>query len=113
MYATTSVTMRHIIKRLRAEGITARGQPFSERMMSSLLRTEAFVGKFVWGRVDHRKLRVRSPGELGYMKSTGSIRPIVDPLTWNQVQQKRARCKAPVRSREQLLRELTAALNKK
>jgi DNA invertase Pin-like site-specific DNA recombinase len=112
-YATTDITMKGIVNMLRDEGATARGRPFTEQMIYALLRSEAFIGNFVWGRVDHRTLKARVADDPAYKRSIGVIEPIVDPLVWNLAQQKRARSKPPIRAREQLLRELAEALGQK
>ncbi|MDB5860856.1 MAG: hypothetical protein JWQ76_4545, partial [Ramlibacter sp.] len=114
LYATTELIIRALARQLALEGIAAEnGRPISERMLSSLLRCEAFIGRFLWGRYDHsmrrRPLR-REETDEGFKRSEGMFQPLVDKNIWERSQAKRNHCAGFVLAREELLRRLRLAL---
>jgi hypothetical protein len=84
------------------------GRPLSPHCIGSLLRNEALIGNFVWGRRLIHKSLLHSPTS----RSEGSVPQIIDIGTWAAVQRQIALIPHNYETREQLLSKLEQALEK-
>jgi DNA invertase Pin-like site-specific DNA recombinase len=110
LYTDAALSVPQIVRLLNTEGHVARtGRPFTANMLYRMLACEAYAGNFVWGRRDGDKRR-RAETHARFQRSEGTIAPIVPAPTWQQTQQKRMQRGGATRSRQQLLDELSSAL---
>lgn len=111
IYATTDISVSDLANRLQLENCrTQGGKPITQWMLYSLLKCEALVGNFVWGR--DKGSRRRSDNDVRFRRVENCIEPIVSQEIWAAVQAKRLRRACPKRSQAELLEDLRAALAK-
>ena len=109
LYANTEISVVDLAKKLRREGVTARGgRPITEWMLYGFLRSEAVVGNFVWGRAENKKRR--SEDDERFRRVSGFVEPIVSRETFDAVQVKLGRRQHVIYTREILLEQLRSAL---
>lgn len=90
MYAKTEMSVVEVARAARALGIRAQnGRPITEWMLYSLLRCEAFVGDFVWGRAEQR--RRRDHGDPRIRRKEKAVHPIITRELFDEVQAKLGR----------------------
>jgi DNA invertase Pin-like site-specific DNA recombinase len=109
-YAHTRMNVADIVRQLNAEGLrTNRGRPFTRGCVDRLLRYEAFIGNYVWGKrqawdgVTHG-----APPEP--LRIAGVIDPIIDLATWAAVQAKLRVRRREKRGEARMITELAQAL---
>lgn len=89
LYANTELSVVELADILQQEGIAgADGAKITPWVLYSLLRCEAMVGNFVWGRADSKKRR--SEDDPRFRRVEGCLQPIVDQATFDEVQRKLA-----------------------
>ncbi|MCC2673751.1 MAG: hypothetical protein K0Q43_5190 [Ramlibacter sp.] len=87
LYASTELSVVDVARVACSEGIRARsGKPVTEWMLYRMLRCEAFVGDFVWGREENKKRR--APTDIRIRRSSGFMPPIVSRAVFDAVQRK-------------------------
>lgn len=109
LYAEESATIASVVRRLAEEkASSSRGRSFTHFMVDRLLRTEALVGNFVWGRArpTKRAQRKKSPAS----RAENVIEPIVPARLWAKVQKKLLQRSRVTWEKEQLLKILRSAL---
>lgn len=105
MYAEENMSIKGVAVQLRAEGVlAARGTAFSESIVNSLLRCEAFTGNFVWGR--DRLVREMPVKKRPETRADGVLNPIIDADLWRTVQEKLWRRRKPRRDKERMIQDL-------
>jgi DNA invertase Pin-like site-specific DNA recombinase len=111
LYANTEIGVVDLAKQLRCEGVTARGgRRMTEWMLYGFLRSEAVVGNFVWGRAENKKRR--SEDDERFRRVSGFVEPIVSRETFDAVQVKLGKRCHVIYTREILLEQLRAALER-
>lgn len=111
LYVTPGASVPAVVSILANEGIrTPRGGQFTQAIVSSLLRCEAFAGKFVWGRERYKAGRLERKREL--TREPLGLDPVVEPELWRQAQDKLWRRRRLRRDKEDLLRRLRESLAK-
>lgn len=109
MYADTSATIKGVARKLRADGPVAQnGRPFTESMVSRLLRCEALAGNFVWG--GERYAAGPTKKKRPPTRADNVIEPVVPAELWKQVQNKLWACRRLRRDKEQLIQVLREKL---
>ncbi|MBX3609179.1 MAG: recombinase family protein [Hydrogenophaga sp.] len=99
-YADVGGSIKGVARQLRhEEALTGDGKPFTEVSVGTLLRNEAYVGNFVWGRSDPNSKRPPS-------RADGVIEPIIPRDLWEEVQKKLCRRQYRRRTRAQLIQAL-------
>jgi hypothetical protein len=109
MYADTNATIKGVARQLRGDGLAAQnGRPFTESMVSRLLRCEALAGNFVWGgeRYAAGPSKKRQPAT----RADNVIEPVVPADLWARVQAKLWACRRLRRDKEQLIQVLRERL---
>lgn len=91
LYATTKLSMQRIADLLNSQGeVTSRGARFTETGIGVLLRCEAYIGNFVWGRKAHSPFaRQRADNDPALSRNSAILPAMVDRATWERVQRKR------------------------
>ncbi len=110
-YVGSDVTIAGLVRRLNAEGHSARGRPFTQSIMKCLLASEIFYGEFTWGRRKSgaRKQR-RGDGDPAIMRSALVMDPVVSKSVWTKAQEKRRALSHQFdRTKESLLADLRRA----
>lgn len=109
LYANTELSVVKVAALLRAENIRTRnGRLISEWMLYSLLRSEAVLGNFVWGRAENKKPRALDDPRV--RRDDGFMKPIVSRATFDAVQAKLARRTHAVLTKDTILQQLRSAL---
>jgi len=110
LYTDSDMTVPDIARLLRREGRVARsGRPFTQNMLYRMLRCEAYVGDFVWGRCDALKHR-RDESHDRFQRAKGSVEPILAREVWKAAQDRRIQRLGATRGKEKLLADLREAL---
>jgi DNA invertase Pin-like site-specific DNA recombinase len=108
MYAAEGGSLKSVARQLQYEGVlTGSGQRFTNDTVSLLLRNEAFIGNFVWGRAYRQKKNHQRE-----TRADGVIEPIISRALWDTVQCKLQRCRFKRRTNDQLLEALRRQLEK-
>jgi len=108
MYAAEGGSLKSVARQLQHEGIlTGNGQRFTNDTVSLLLRNEAFIGNFVWGRAYRQKKNHQRE-----TRADGVIEPIISRALWDTVQCKLQQRRFKRRTSEQLLEALRRQLEK-
>lgn len=103
-YADVGGSIKGLARQLQREEIlTPDGRRFTETSIGALLRNEAYVGNFVWG-------KLASNGKRPESRSNGVIEPILPRDLWDDVQRKLYRRQYRRRTRAQLIQALREQL---
>ncbi len=103
-YADVGGSIKGLARMLqREETLTAEGRHFTETSIGSMLRNEAYIGNFVWGKSVPGGRRPES-------RADGVIEPIVSKALWGEVQAKLHRRRYRRRTRAQLIQALREQL---
>lgn len=115
LYASTKLSMQRIADLLNSQGeVTSRGSPFTETGIGVLLRCEAYIGNFVWGRKVHSPCaRQRPDGDPALTRKMAALPAMVDRETWERVQRKRKDPEACRLSDQDVLQSLRSALRRR
>lgn len=111
LYTESNITIKGVVARLGAEGRRdSSGRTLTHQILRGLLRCEAFVGTFVWGRREDRTGLIRHEGDDGYTQIRDVIPPIITREQWERAQHKRRLGQCPRRTKEEAIEALRAAL---
>jgi hypothetical protein len=109
MYARTRLSFTDIAQLGRVEGWRDHeGRPLSGRSMATLVRNEALIGNFVWGRTK----RADSMSSRGPSRSDGCLPRIVDSDLWDQMRRRDALEVSKVQSDEKIVANLRKAFER-
>lgn len=108
MYAGAGGSIKGIARQLQAEDIrTADGRRFTQTSIGNMLRNEAYVGNFVWGKLTKDEDKRQRPAS----RAEGVIEPILSTDLWDHVQKKLCRRQFRRRTRAQLIQALREQLD--
>jgi DNA invertase Pin-like site-specific DNA recombinase len=108
LYVNTDATVNDLVRLLLKEGQTTEsGTSISRAMLVTVLRSQAFVGDFVWGAGPNRR---NVTAKRHVLVSKDSVPAIVERATWQMAQQKLKLWGGIRRSKSQMLAELAQAL---
>lgn len=111
LYVAPGASVPAVVAILANEGIlTPRGGPFTQAIVSAMLRCEAFAGSFVWGKERYKAGRLERKRDL--TRAPLGLDPVVEPELWQQAQDKLWRRRRLRRDKEDLLRRLRESLAK-
>lgn len=111
LYGRTEMSVVAVARAATALGIRARtGRLVTEWMLYSLLRCEAFVGNFVWGRAEKGKRR--DPSDPRMRRKENVLQPIISRELFDAAQEKLGRRAHFQRSNDRIVEELRAALQR-
>lgn len=112
IYADTDATIVGLTRQLCDEGLTTSiGRPFTEYTVDRLLRTEAFVGNFVWGKDRYPKEEKRRKSPIS--RADNVIEPIVPADLWHRAQKKLWERRKITWDKEDLLQRLREMIAEK
>lgn len=111
LYVTPGASVPAVVSILASEGIrTPRGGTYTQSIVSTLLRCEAFAGDFVWGKERYKAGRLERKREL--TRAPLGLDPVVDLELWRRVQDKLWHRRRLRRDKEELLQRLRDSLAK-
>lgn len=104
MYADVGGSIKGLARQLQFEEIrTPDGRLFTATSVGNMLRNEAYIGNFVWGKADVGRKRSAS-------RANEVIKPILTRDVWDEVQRKLYRRQFRRRTRAQLIQALQEQL---
>jgi hypothetical protein len=107
-------TEAEIATALNARGlVTERGKPWTKACVSTILKSEKYIGNNVWNRISHKLLhdRVRNPPSA-FVRADNVIEPLVTRALFDRAQAIR-RARAYLKPDEELLADLTKLLKER
>lgn len=109
LYARTRLSFTDIARLGSVEGWRDhQGRLLNARAIATLLRNEALIGNFVWGRTKHKKSLIsREPS-----RNDGCVPRLVDDGTWAQIQRRTALEVSRKQTDEEILANLRKALQR-
>ena len=109
LYARTRLSFTDISRLGSVEGWRDhQGRPLSNRSIATLLKNEALIGNFVWGRTKHTKSIVSREAS----RRDGCIPRLIDDDTWAQIQRRTALEISRKQTDEEILANLRKALHR-
>lgn len=109
MYGRTGLSYTDIARVVDAEGWrNHKGERLRNRSIATLVRNEALIGNFVWG----RKKRAKSMATCGPSRHDGCIPQVIDDATWDLMQRRVALEARKRRPGESLVEKLAQALER-
>ncbi|MEJ8839367.1 recombinase family protein [Ramlibacter sp. AN1133] len=110
LYTDGDMSVPEIARLLHREGrLASSGRPFTQNMLYRMLRCEAYVGDFVWGRCDALKHR-RDENHERFQRVKGSVESILQRDVWEAARVKRTQRVGAARGKGTLLADLLEAL---
>ena len=107
LYAWTRLSFNDIARLGAVEGWREHhGRRMSGRGIATLIKNEALIGNFVWGRKKHAKSMVTCEAS----RRDGSLPRLIDDETWTQMQRRTALDVSKVQTNEQIVLNLRKAL---
>jgi hypothetical protein len=109
LYARTRLTFNDIARLGKAEGWRDHeGRTLTGRSLATLVRNEALIGNFVWGRRKHAKSLITCPPS----RRNGCIPRLIDDDTWVQIQRRTELEISRKQTAEQIVVNLSKALQR-